>query len=713
MQKLFTLIVIGGLTLTIFAQAPQRLSYQAVIRNSSGDLVINHSIGMRISILQGSASGTVVYAETHSATTNANGLATIEIGGGALVSGNFSIINWGSGTYFLKTETDPAGGISYSITGTSQLLSVPYALNSKMSDGVVDNSITSVKISDGAVTTADLGNNSITSGKISDGTIAGADLADNAVTSPKIFDGSVVTADLADNTISTTKLGNLAVSSDKLQNGAVISDKLANSAVTGAKIAQAGATTGQVLKWNSTTWAPANDETGGGITLPYSGSATPEDGAVFKITDDRTSGSVGPIPGEIISIGLHGVTRSTSGRAIVGEAIANSGNATGIVGTTNSPEGRGILGIGPTYGIYGEATSHDIDRTIGVSGTSHSSTGYGVYGKTSSATGKNYGVYGESISVSGYGVYGRASTATGTNYGVYGETVSPDGYAGYFKGRFYETGSTTGNTDLFYVTNTGTGRAIHAVAASNTPIYGSSTSGYAAVDGRNTSGIGVSGHSATNYGVYGHSDESYGVFGTSGLTGGRFEGVSTGVYGISTGTAGINFGVYGKTNSTAGYAGYFEGNVKVTGTLSKGGGSFEIDHPLDPANKILRHSFVESPDMMNVYNGNIRTDANGIAEVILPEYFEALNTDFRYQLTVIGEFAQAIIAEKISDNRFAIRTDKPGVEVSWQVTGIRKDPWAAENRIVVEEKKNQNLQGHYLYPELYDKPENRSIAQVE
>ena len=232
MQKLFTLIVIGGLTLTIFAQAPQRLSYQAVIRNSSGDLVINHSIGMRISILQGSASGTVVYAETHSATTNANGLATIEIGGGALVSGNFSIINWGSGTYFLKTETDPAGGISYSITGTSQLLSVPYALNSKMSDGVVDNSITSVKISDGAVTTADLGNNSITSGKISDGTIAGADLADNAVTSPKIFDGSVVTADLADNTISTTKLGNLAVSSDKLQNGAVISDKLANSAVT-------------------------------------------------------------------------------------------------------------------------------------------------------------------------------------------------------------------------------------------------------------------------------------------------------------------------------------------------------------------------------------------------------------------------------------------------------------------------------------------------
>jgi hypothetical protein len=171
--------------------------------------------------------------------------------------------------------------------------------------------------------------------------------------------------------------------------------------------------------------------------------------------------------------------------------------------------------------------------------------------------------------------------------------------------------------------------------------------------------------------------------------------------------------VYGKTSSPSGYAGYFEGNVKVTGTLSKGGGSFEIDHPLDPANKILRHSFVESPDMMNVYNGNIRTDANGRAEVILPDYFEALNRDFRYQLTVIGDFAQAIIAEKINNNRFTIRTDKPDVEVSWQVTGIRKDPWAAENRIVVEEKKNQTLQGFYLYPELYGIPENRSIARAE
>jgi hypothetical protein len=151
-------------------------------------------------------------------------------------------------------------------------------------------------------------------------------------------------------------------------------------------------------------------------------------------------------------------------------------------------------------------------------------------------------------------------------------------------------------------------------------------------------------------------------------------------------------------NSGGGFAGYFtgssadvviQGNLDVAGTISKGGGSFAIDHPLDPDNMILRHSFVESPDMMNVYNGVVTTDSLGAALVELPTYFEALNRDFRYQLTVIGQFAQAIITEEVQNNRFAIRTSEPRVKVSWQVTGIRKDRWAEEHRIVVEEAKLQ------------------------
>ncbi len=152
------------------------------------------------------------------------------------------------------------------------------------------------------------------------------------------------------------------------------------------------------------------------------------------------------------------------------------------------------------------------------------------------------------------------------------------------------------------------------------------------------------------------------------------------------------------------------GDVQITGNLEKTSGSFKIDHPLDPANKYLLHSFVESPDMMNIYNGNVVTDANGDAEVRLPDYFESLNKDFRYQLTVIGTFAQAIIAEKIHNGRFMIKTDKPDVEVSWQVTGIRQDPWANEHRIQVEVDKPIDEKGYYLVPGLYGYGEDRSIA---
>ncbi len=131
MKRIFSLLNLLTITVLVIAQAPQRLSYQAVIRNTSGNLIVNQIVGMKISILQGSASGTPVFVETHTPTTNANGLASVEVGGGILVSGNFSTINWETGSYFLKTETDPAGGTSYSITGTSQLLSVPYALHAK------------------------------------------------------------------------------------------------------------------------------------------------------------------------------------------------------------------------------------------------------------------------------------------------------------------------------------------------------------------------------------------------------------------------------------------------------------------------------------------------------------------------------------------------------------------------------------------------------
>jgi hypothetical protein len=139
----------------VWTQVPEKMSYQAIIRNNSGQLVTDHNVGMKISILQGSITGTPVYEEAHTATTNANGLVTIEIGGGTTLSGTFADIDWTGGPYFLKTQTDPAGGTDYSITGTSQLLSVPYALYAKNS-GLTDNSITSSHILNESVYAADI-----------------------------------------------------------------------------------------------------------------------------------------------------------------------------------------------------------------------------------------------------------------------------------------------------------------------------------------------------------------------------------------------------------------------------------------------------------------------------------------------------------------------------------------------------------------------------
>jgi trimeric autotransporter adhesin len=147
MRKLFTVLVLMTigilLTANVFAQSPEKMSYQAVIRNSSDALVINTTIGMQISILQGSENGTVVYSETQSPSTNTNGLVSIEIGIGA----GFSTIDWANDTYFIKTETDPAGGTNYTITGTSQLLSVPYALHAKTAESVIGTNSSDWKLS--------------------------------------------------------------------------------------------------------------------------------------------------------------------------------------------------------------------------------------------------------------------------------------------------------------------------------------------------------------------------------------------------------------------------------------------------------------------------------------------------------------------------------------------------------------------------------------
>jgi len=315
------------------------------------------------------------------------------------------------------------------------------------------------------------------------------------------------------------------------------------------------------------------------------------------------------------------------------------------------------------YGVVGRS-----ERGIAVDGESYS--GIGVLGSST-----NYmGVCGESFS--DYGVYGESVSSIG----VYGESFSDYGVYGY--------------SDI------------------SAGVYGESFGGYG-VYGYCERGIAVDGESKFGEGVVGTSESGIGVVGSSS----NYMGV--------IGESSSSIGVYGSSYSS--YAAYLDGRVYIKGPLSKPGGSFKIDHPLDPANKYLHHSFVESPDMKNVYDGVVTLERKGEAEIELPDWFGVLNKDFRYQLTAIGAPGPNLyVAEEISDtstnpsrrrkknnrSRFKIAGGKSGMKVSWQVTGIRKDPWAEAHRIQVEEDKPDNERGYYLHPDLYDQPADKGISRL-
>jgi hypothetical protein len=160
-------------------------------------------------------------------------------------------------------------------------------------------------------------------------------------------------------------------------------------------------------------------------------------------------------------------------------------------------------------------------------------------------------------------------------------------------------------------------------------------------------------------------------------------------------------------------AGEFFGDVVVHGSLTKSGGGFRIDHPLDPANKYLNHAFVESPEMKSVYDGVVTLDGAGCGGVELPAWFEALNRELRYQLTAMGAPAPGLhIAQEVRGNRFKIAGGGPGMKVSWQVTGIRRDAWATSQKVVVEEEKPPKERGYFLHPRLFDQPDEKGIGFV-
>jgi len=448
------------------------------------------------------------------------------------------------------------------------------------------------------------------------------------------------------------------------------------------------------------------------------GSAQSATGAAYGVQGvSNSSGGVGVFGANNAltgtAMGVSGTTVSTTGYGVYGDAVASSGATAGVLGASNSPYGDGVLGeniatTGAAPGVYGTTAS---SAGYGVEGSVNSPTGSGVVGSNEATTGTAAGVYGLTESSSGYGVEG-----TSPEVGVYGassgaSTTGSDQL--HTNGVWGDYGGTSGvGVGVLGTTDSGWGGAF----ANASPFYASLvaenyTSDYGGevflVDmpnllGETTAIIGDPG-----------CGESSGNWGLQLSQGGMSGCTNYTLVGNNSGGTYLNANSGQSLNLRVGNGEVVQvsaGAVSITGTLSKGGGSFKIDHPLDPANKYLYHSFVESPDMKNIYDGTVTTDEAGLAKVTLPDWFEALNRDFRYQLTVIGQFAQAIVASEVSQNQFSIRTDKPNVKVSWQVTGIRQDAFANANRIPVEVEKAPADRGHYLYPEVIGQPASTRIG---
>jgi hypothetical protein len=319
-----------------------------------------------------------------------------------------------------------------------------------------------------------------------------------------------------------------------------------------------------------------------------------------------------------------------------------------------APEGAGVFG----YAAHGK----------GVVGHSVSHTG--VLGEVTGTTGRNFGVRGTTPSTSGIGVRGVASAASGDTYGALGVAYSPDG---------------------------------HGVYGFNGAKHGVGVLGWA------QEGVGVS--SGGNVAFLGHGND-IGIQVTGGMYGvlaeSRAKSPSIGIVGMGKG-----YGIYGKSNGD-GWAALFDGYTQVNGTLVASSKHFQIDHPLDPANRTLAHSCVESPEMLNVYSGIVTLGANGAATVRMPRYFRALNTSFRYQLTPLdGPAPDLHVAGRVSERgSFRIAGGSPDQEVSWQVTGVRQDAWARKHPLRVEQTKRRADRGRYLNPEVFGQSRSAAIHRL-
>lgn len=414
-----TIVLIAALQLgasSLFAQAPEKMSYQAVIRNSLNDLVTNQTVGMQISILQGSETGTAVYVETQTPTTNINGLVSIEVGSGTVVSGSFSEINWTDGPYYIKTETDPLGGTAYAITGASQLLSVPYALSSKslvlpFSDSSSYNLIPFKIENSGSsyYTIEGISHNGYG--------IYGKTYAMN---------GSGILGSGTGSDYSSGVIGRTGENSYPALpgNSGVVGFTDANLGVVGSALSGTGgyfqSASGKALKTSGgLQFTGVNEAAGRVLTCDINGNASWQDDISGLILPySKTVSCVVPAF-EIINndnIGIKGVSTIGSFAGVEGEGYyvgikatttASTGTAYALYGRTESNYGFGVYGESPYVGVYGYSTNSSgwggyFSGKVGISGSLGVGTAYPSYPlEVAGAANLNYNTTGVALRCNG------------------------------------------------------------------------------------------------------------------------------------------------------------------------------------------------------------------------------------------------------------------------------------------------------------------------
>ncbi len=815
MKKIYTLLLFLLVTTGIWAQAPQKMTYQAVVRDASDILITDTTVGVQISILEGTATGTAVYVETHSTTTNSNGLMTLEAGGGTVVSGDFSAIDWGSDNFFIKSEIDPTGGTSYSIEGTSELLSVPYALYAENAGAGGGNSLDEaydeqlggapetriINADDGKIEIISTDNRGleitgdpdytglyVTGSTALDQTsiyglgtgdaygIWASNLGNRAAlyayhngvgegikvlhdggTGKGLYienDGTGIGADIWQKNAASANDA-LRINNDGSGEGIYIDNLAGNGGSTGMLIDHSGtgsglfvttnaATSGNALRitnagtargasiWNSN---PAsifeamlidNDGTAGALWIDNLAGG----GEYGLAVDQAGAGNAVEIANTGTGIGLE--ILNTNGANLLealkvmqagdGDAalIDNAGTANGLTVFNGNPAGAGealfVTQAGTGTGVFvdnggtgkgahiftGSPTNADVTllaNTMGLGSVAMFTTddnngntattlvadnlGAGetatfittdeVVGKVNDSPTVNVVSNGKGIGVNINIINSAAGSDANTEPALFAKHDG-EGMVGYF-----ETSTTINSVPTVEIINRGIGNGLHIDMFGNP----SSTPDNALhVEQANASGF-------TTFGRVAHFDL---------LSPGSL--ADSAVLITSSATSAGSSALRVIPADPTKLAGVFEGDVEVAsditigGTMSAAAKAFKIDHPLDPDNKFLVHNSIESNERINIYSGNIITNDEGFSTVELPQYMSALNTDFKYQLTIVDKnFAQAIIWEPVNpeSNTFVIKTNEPNIKVSWQLTGTRQDSWALENPMQVEVDKNNGI----------------------